>query len=289
MCIRDSRRDASKVRKWRRTLEAVARDVRRRRGRARRRWAVALEGVAGRIRDRRLEDRGYTSRELAAVPGELRRLSLEAKRANATAILARDGLLRHLAKTVEHIVKRPHLSMADAVDLLLAGNCVRMLLALPGVLRAVLRKKVERKSLEAFLYLSATSRVPLFTSAALEIMAALYLSRGAARDAVDGVLLRVDRGAAWGGPGLGFADLPEKPDAPGFDDVPRYGSLLHLLDGAELDDVRLSALSLCSALVADGSDRADALWRHALLFRAANGVLEAAPVSYTHLTLPTKA
>ena len=271
------RRDASKVRKWRRTLEAVARDVRRRRGRARRRWAVALEGVAGRIRDRRLEDRGYTSRELAAVPGELRRLSLEAKRANATAILARDGLLRHLAKTVEHIVKRPHLSMADAVDLLLAGNCVRMLLALPGVLRAVLRKKVERKSLEAFLYLSATSRVPLFTSAALEIMAALYLSRGAARDAVDGVLLRVDRGAAWGGPGLGFADLPEKPDAPGFDDVPRYGSLLHLLDGAELDDVRLSALSLCSALVADGSDRADALWRHALLFRAANGVLEAAP------------
>ena len=271
------RRDASKVRKWRRTLEAVARDVRQRRGRARRRWAVALEGVAGKIRDRRLEDRGYTSRELAAVPGELRRLSLEAKRANATAILARDGLLRHLAKTVEHIVKRPHLSMADAVDLLLAGNCVRMLLALPGVLRAVLRKKVERKSLEAFLYLSATSRVPLFTSAALEIMAALYLSRGAARDAVDGVLLRVDRGATWGGPGLGFADLPEKPDAPGFDDVPRYGSLLHLLDGAELDDVRLSALSLCSALVADGSDRADALWKHALLFRAANGVLEAAP------------
>ncbi|KAH8098087.1 hypothetical protein JL720_1012 [Aureococcus anophagefferens] len=163
--------------------------------------------------------------------------SLEAKRANATAILARDGLLRHLAKTVEHVVKRPHLSMADAVDLLLAGNCVRMLLALPGVLRAVLRKKVERKSLEAFLYLSATSRVPLFTSAALEIMAALYLSRGAARDAVDGVLLRVDRGATWGGPGLGFADLPEKPDAPGFDDVPRYGSLLHLLDGAELDDL----------------------------------------------------
>ncbi|KAK7248306.1 hypothetical protein SO694_00221011 [Aureococcus anophagefferens] len=127
--------------------------------------------------------------------------------------------------------------MADAVDLLLAGNCVRMLLALPAC-SAVLRKKVERKSLEAFLYLSATSRVPLFTSAALEIMAALYLSRGAARDAVDGVLLRVDRG--------------------------------------DLDDVRLSALSLCS-LVADGSDRARRVVETALLFRAANGVLEAAP------------
>ncbi|KAH8069019.1 hypothetical protein JL721_6221 [Aureococcus anophagefferens] len=127
---------------------------------------------------------GYTSRELAAVPGELRRLSLEAKRANATAILARDGLLRHLAKTVEHIVKRPHLSMADAVDLLLAGNCAHA----AGAARRVRAPEEGRAEESRGVPLPERDVArALFTSAALEIMAALYLSRGAARDAVDGL------------------------------------------------------------------------------------------------------
>ena len=267
--------DAKRAARWRRTLVAVARDARRRRGRARRRWVVACRRVSGKIATDRREARGYTSAELAALPSELRRLSLEAKRANATAILKREGLLRHLAKTVETRVKGGKvLTVSDAVDLLLCGNCVRMLLALPGVLRAVLRKKVERKSLEAFLYLSATSRVPLITSAALEIMAALYLSRGPAKDAVDAVLLNVDKTfAKWGRPGLGFSSLPDAPEALGFDKVPKYGAVVHLLNGDELDDVRLSALSLCGALIADGRDRPAALWTQSLLFRAANGVL----------------